>query len=351
MKVWRNLFEYVGIDALVIIAESNTQYLSGYQSSNCQIVLTKDASYFITDARYFFEAKKNLPEDFIVTISDGTGFYQLAQIVKTHNAKKIGWDGSISYKKFVELQKAFVGYDYFVDIAGQIEYCRDVKQIDEIAKIKTAQAVTDRAFDYIITELKEGVTEVEIAAKLEYFILKNNCALAFDSIVAFGANGSSPHAHRSLSTLQRGQFVTMDFGAKSQGYCSDMTRTVAIGSVDDKMADIYNTVLTAQTKAIAGIKAGMKGFECDSIARNYIESKGYGQYFTHSLGHGVGIDIHEGVSFAKWCDLEVRENAVVTVEPGIYIDGLCGVRIEDMVVVGQDGVDDLTKSNKKLIIL
>ncbi|MEG1608858.1 MAG: M24 family metallopeptidase, partial [Clostridia bacterium] len=214
MNVCENLFDNCGLDALIILSPSNTLYLSGYNSTNCQIVLTKDVYYFVTDMRYFFEAKTKLDGKFVVVVADGNGIGQIVEILAKHMPKTVGWDSGIFFKDYVNLKNAFVNFGKFVDIANNIAECRDIKQAEEIEKIKMAQVVTDKAFEYIITQIKEGVTEVEIAAKLEYFILKNNCQLAFDSIVAFGKNTSNPHSHRSLNKLEKGQFVTMDLGAK-----------------------------------------------------------------------------------------------------------------------------------------
>jgi len=226
------------------------------------------------------------------------------------------------------------------------------KTKQEIENIKIAQSITEKGFDEALKALKQGVSEIEIAALIEYVFLKNGASLAFDSIVAFGSNGASPHAHRTNRKLQSGDFVTMDIGAKWNGYCSDMTRTVAYGAISTKQEEIYNTVLNAQVKAENEIRAGMSGYEADKIARDYISQKGYGEYFTHSLGHSVGVDIHENITLSPRAKNDIIKNGmVVTVEPGIYIPGFCGVRIEDTTLIENNIANSLAKSNKNLIII
>lgn len=351
MMICNDLFDYIGLDAVLILSPANTFYVSGFQSSNCQIILTKHKYYFITDMRYFNQAKIVLGDKFELIAMVGQEYETVKHILHDLKITKFGWDGDISYFEYVKLNKAFGDLNNLYEISDKISQCRDLKQDYELNKIIKAQQITDNAFEYILTQIKADVTEVEIAAGLEYFILKNNCALAFDSIVAFGKNASSPHAHRGLDKLKSGDFVLMDFGAKFEGYCSDMTRTVGFGEISTKNQIIYNTVLTANELAINYVGKGKKACDCDAVARNYITEQGFGQYFTHSLGHGVGIDIHEGTALSKNNNQILQKNMVVTIEPGIYIPNECGVRIEDMVVVKDDGIQNLTKSNKKLIIL
>lgn len=345
MGLCQKLFDICDCDALVVLSTSNTYYLSGYQSSNCQIVITKNKSYFITDLRYFNEASNLLKNDFEVLV----GNYDTIKSLLV-DCKRIGWDGEISYFDYVKLQSTLNDKN-LVEISEKIQSLREIKQEYEIENILKAQKITEVAFDEALKFLKEGVSEIEVAAFIEYIFLKNGAGLAFDSIVAFGINGSTPHAHRTNKKLEVGEFVTMDIGAKYNGYCSDMTRTVALGRVSDKQIEVYNTVLEAQKKAINNIRPGMSGKEADKIARDYITEKGYGEYFTHSLGHAVGIDIHESFTFSPRNERKLAQNMIVTVEPGIYIDNLMGVRIEDMVICEENKVRTLTKSNKNLIIL
>ncbi len=340
------LFDKCECDALLVLSPSNTFYLSSFESSNCQIIITKNEKYFITDKRYTNEAEIVLKNEFEVIAGD---FDSIVNILKPY--KKIGWDSNISYyeaKKVLEK----LSNKTLVEISKDIETLRMFKSKQELENIIIAQSITEKGFNEALKVLKEGVSEIEIAALIEYVYLKNGAELAFDSIVAFGKNGASPHAHRTNNKLKSGDFITMDIGAKWKGYCSDMTRTVACGQISDKQLDVYNTVLEAQLKAEREIKSGMSGSDADKIARDYITSKGYGEYFTHALGHSVGVDIHENITLSTRAKSDIiRNGMVVTVEPGIYIPDFCGVRIEDTVLIENNVVNPLAHANKNLIII
>lgn len=338
------LFDTAEVDVVVVLSPSNTYYYSGYASSNAQIVATEQTAYFVTDSRYYAEAAERLGDRFEVIC--GT----LQDVLQGVQGDKIGWDSDVSYKQYLGLL-SIVGGRQLVDIGKLIELQRSVKSSREVSLITKAQAVTDRCFEEILPYIREGVSEIDIAARLEYLILSKGCELAFDSIVAFGSNAAVPHAHRSQRKLRQGEFVLMDFGAKYQGYCSDMTRTVCLGTPSDRQVQVYESVLQAQQNALDNIKAGLTGAECDAFARQSLSSDGLGEYFTHSLGHGLGVDIHEGLAFSPKCQSVIPSGSVMSVEPGVYIDGGFGVRIEDIVVIEDEGLVDLTKSNKKLILL
>ncbi len=332
-----------GVDTLVILTPSNTRYLSGYSSTNCQIVLTKHNSYFLTDMRYYLEAKELIGNRFEVLCQD------IKESKSLIEGSKIGIESDISYGQYKTVSQLADGN--IVEITPSIENLRSIKSDFEIDCIKRAQSVTELAYDEALKILKDGVSEVEIVAYIEYIMKKNFCQVAFDSIVAFGEHTASPHAHPSQRKLKSGDFVTMDIGASFDGYCSDMTRTVGYGHLSTKQVEIYNHVLKAQNLAIENVKAGMTGKAGDAIARNYFKENSLDKYFTHSLGHGVGIDIHEGVGLTPREERILQPNMVVTVEPGLYIDGEFGVRIEDMVQITKSGVIDLTNTDKQLIIL
>ena len=345
MNSCRELFIKSNVDAIIVLGESNTFYLSGYKSSNCQIVITKDEQYFITDGRYINEAKKILSDKFLVLSG---GYDVIKDLVK--QSYSIGWDNDVPYTTYKKISEVFFDKK-LVDITDIISSMRMIKTQAEIENIKKAQEITELGFNEALKALKEGVSEIEIAALIEYTFLKNGASIAFDSIVAFGENGASPHAHRTSRQLTCGDFVTMDIGAKYNGYCSDMTRTVAFGGITRKQIDIYNTVLQAQETTIKKMQAGMSGKEVDLIARSIIEKKGYGDYFTHSTGHSVGIDIHEPIFLSKSEDRILQNGMVVTVEPGIYVPNLCGVRIEDTVVIQNNCAKLISNIDKNLIII
>ncbi|MCI8944156.1 MAG: aminopeptidase P family protein [Clostridia bacterium] len=344
MDICRQLYEMADVDTLILQTPSNTLYLSGYQSTNCQIILTKDNSYFLTDMRYFLEAKQVL----------GNRFEILCQGLDSSQdlicGDKIGFEDDISYGQYRLISK-LVGGRQLCSVSHVISSLRDIKNSYEIKCIRHAQQVTELAFDEALKIVKEGLSEVELAAYIEYIMKKNNCQAAFESITAFGRHTASPHAHPDGTALKNGDFITMDIGARYKGYCSDMTRTVGYGQISSKQCEIYQHVLTAQQLALDSLKAGMSGKEGDAIARDYFKSNKLDGYFTHSLGHGVGIDIHEGVGLTPKEERVLLPDMVVTVEPGLYIDGEFGVRIEDMVLIKDGGIMDLTNTNKKLIIL
>lgn len=343
----KDILKDYGVNAALVITASNTFYLSGYESTNCRILITNDKDYFFTDMRYLEEAKNAIGDRFEVLLG---GVEEIKGIVDDLCVKALGVEENVSYGEYRSLEELFKGIE-FVAVDEAFSKIRAIKTEREISLIKTAQRVTETAFNEILPFIKEGVTEIEIAARLEYIMLKNGCELAFDSIVAFGENGSKPHAHRSERKLRRGEFVTMDFGAKYKGYCSDMTRTVALGAVDERKARAYNAVLEANKLAEKAIKIGEKCCDIDAVARNYLAKFSLDKFFSHSLGHSVGVDIHEMPAFSPRCEEVLKEGMIITVEPGVYLEGDFGLRIEDMALVTKNGAEILTHADKNLIVL
>ena len=237
------------------------------------------------------------------------------------------------------------------DISPVLKDMRAVKSESELCHIRKAQSITDDAFAKLKPFIKEGVSEIELAARLEYIMQSQGAALAFDTIMAFGENAAVPHAHRSERKLKDGDMIVMDFGAKWQGYCSDMTRTVALGEITDMQRKAYQSVLAANVEGVAAVKAGVACRDVDAKIRKLLAKDGLDKFFVHSLGHGVGIDIHELPNLSPRSELTLQCGNVVTIEPGVYIEGAFGIRIEDMVVVEEGGCIDLTRSDKNLIIL
>lgn len=343
----KDILKEYGVDAALVITASDTFYLSGYESTNCRILITDEREYFFTDMRYLEEAKNAIGDRFEVCLG---GIEEIKAIVEDIGVKTLGVEENITYSEYKSLKELFKDVE-FVAIDEAFATLRAVKSEREISLIKTAQSVTEIAFREILPYIKEGVSEIEIAARLEYIMLKNGCELAFDSIVAFGENGSKPHAHRSERKLAKGEFVTMDFGAKYKGYCSDMTRTVALGAVDERKARAYNAVLEANKLAEKAIKPGEKCCDIDGVARKYLAKFGLDKFFSHSLGHSVGVDIHEMPAFSPRCETVLEKGMIITVEPGVYLEGDFGLRIEDMALVTESGVEILTHADKNLIIL
>ena len=275
---------------------------------------------------------------------------------------KVGFENEIiSYKQFKKLNEVMGKNVVLAELDEKVNSFRQIKCEEELGNIKEAEAIGDKAFGYIVDHLRiskhiitsNNMTEMDVAMKLENFMKKHGAsALSFDTICASGINSSMPHAVPTTKALSDGDFLTMDFGCIFNGYCSDMTRTVYIGENPDKeKIDVYNTVLLAQTEALKAIKPGAKCSDVDKIARDIIANAGYGKYFGHGLGHSVGLYIHEEPRLSPKCDVILKPGMTMTVEPGIYLPGKFGVRIEDLVVVTEDGYKNLTNSPKELICI
>ena len=345
-------------EAVVFIKPENRRYFTGMNTSNGLLLATSDKAWFFTDFRYIVDAKIKVKDPVKVELLDGSFVNTVKKKLEAEgkNVTKIYLEqGYLSYLSVKSFMDGLTGYE-FDNGDNFAASLRVEKTEEEISYIKQAQKITDDAFthivDYIYSNWKKGITEKDIAFELEFHMRKNGAkGLAFDTIVASGANGAMCHAVPSDKPINDGDMITMDYGAAFNDYCSDMTRTVAVGHVNEEQEKIYNIVLEAQLNALKNIKAGLTGKECDAFARDIIEKAGYGPDFGHSLGHGVGINIHEGPNFSSAYTGVINVNAVMSVEPGIYLEGNCGVRIEDLVVVKENGAEDITHSEKKLLIL
>jgi len=346
-----NLF--TKLDAIIILHPSNLFYFTGYSNEDASVVLTKEKKYYICDKRTSEEAGELL-KDFEIVDIDKLGYATTAKnLVKKLGCKKVGYeDWSISHRHFIEISCNGIFKSYKLYPASQlISDLRTVKKDYELELMKKAQAITDKVFLDTLNYIKPGMTELEVASFMNSKTYAYGAELAFPPIVAFGKNTSKPHAHPGNNVLNQNDVVTLDFGAKYNGYCSDMTRSFVVGEAPDGYVEVYNAVLEAQETAIKNLRAGITGKEGDAIARNVLKEKGYGEYFTHSLGHSLGIDVHEGPGMTPRCNEILPVGSVLSVEPGVYIEGKYGVRIEDIVLFQKSGVDNLTNSNKNLIIL
>ena len=344
--------------AFIIVDSKNRRYFTGMETSNGVLVVTKELSVFMTDFRYITAAKTNIKKPTDVVLLSGSHSESVKKFFeeKRLDIKTVYFEsGRLSYlqaKAYIDAmpEKEFLNGD------SAISSLRQTKDEKEIQYVIEAQKITDKSFlyiqDFIASNWKKGITEKQIAFELEFDMRRNGSGeMPFSIIVASGANGALPHAVPSDKVIEAGDFITIDYGSSFNGYVSDMTRTVAVGHVSEEQEKVYNIVLEAQMKAIAGIKAGITGKEADSIAREVITEAGYGEYFGQSLGHGVGVEVHEAPNFSQMFEKNICENSIMSVEPGIYMEGKFGVRIEDLVVVKNDGVIDITASDKKLIIL
>ncbi|WP_117160680.1 Xaa-Pro peptidase family protein [Paraliobacillus sp. X-1268] len=338
------------LGALVITNSFNIRYMTGFTGTSGIALITESKALFITDFRYTQQAADEVPSFEIIEHKQGV-IKEIANQVKTLGIKRIGFEKTdLTYEIFEEYQKEISAE--LVPTKGLVEKLRLIKTDDEIAILKEAAKIADAAFEHILTVIKPGVKEIDVSNELEFFMRKQGAtSSSFDIIVASGYRSALPHGVASDKTIENGELVTLDFGALYKGYCSDITRTVAVGEVSDELHTIYDTVLQAQLKGVEGIKAGITAKEADALTRDYITEKGYGKYFGHSTGHGLGLEVHEspGLSFRSSEILE--EGMIVTVEPGIYVPNVGGCRIEDDIIVTKDGNKRLNHSTKELIIL
>ncbi|MCI8441848.1 MAG: aminopeptidase P family protein [Provencibacterium sp.] len=340
------------MDAVLIDGPYNRLYYAGMHSTAGTLVITRDAAYFIIDSRYIEAAKKTVKG--CEVILQGKLYEQLAEILKKHGVKRIGIEDTKTVDSYLSLKEKLPEVEVILDrrLGEIISRQRMIKEPCELQSIRRAQDYTDRAFTHICEFIQPGMTEKEIALELEFYARKIGAeGASFEYIVVSGPNGSLPHGHPTERPVEKGDFITMDFGCLADGYCSDMTRTIAVGEPGEEKRSIYETVLKANRAAMAAIRAGVSCKEIDQIARDIITKAGYGECFGHGLGHSVGLEIHENPRFSPTCEDICEAGLIMTDEPGIYLEGRFGVRIEDMVYVTEEGCINLTKSDKNLIIL
>lgn len=340
-------------ECLLIQSEVNRKYLTGFASSAGYVVVGNNGSAFFTDSRYIEAAEESVTVCPVYLLTDFKE--NVAQYIFEHGYSKVHIETEstpVARLNFLTkmLKKAKICTDGALD--NKLSQLRQIKTQEEITKIKKAQLIAEKAFDDILTFIKPGVREIEIAARLENIMRINGSeGFSFDTIAIAGKNTSKPHGVPTDNKVRVGDFVTMDFGAVYDSYRSDMTRTVAVGEISTKQAEVYNIVLSAQEEALKILKAGIKCADADKAARDVIRNAGYGEFFGHSLGHGVGVEVHEAPNLAPKSKAVLKEGNVVTVEPGIYIPDEFGVRIEDFVVITEEGYINLTSSPKNLIVL
>lgn len=331
-------------EGVLLSGYPNIFYYTGFTSEDALVFITHERQILITDSRYTVQAKLQAPDFEIRDISEG-----VTKIAEGLDCEILGFEENVvtvselaSFQKFGKK---------LVPMNERISGPRRIKDQFEIKKIAAAEALSDKAFADFLANFRYGMTEREIALELEFYMRKNGASgTSFETIVASGKRSSMPHGVATDKVVGIGDFVTIDFGCRLDGYCSDMTRTLLIGKCSDRQREIYETVLKAQNAAISAIKPGMKCADIDAVSRNIIKEAGYGENFGHSLGHSVGIEIHEKPNFAPKSEDIVEIGNVITVEPGIYIEGFGGVRIEDVIAVGENNIN-LTKTCKDLTIL
>lgn len=342
----RSYFSKYNIDCMFVNKSEDVSYLTGLSGEDCALLITSDKKYIITDARYETAMSVLSPEFELVVIFDYIDY------IKERKPKKMGiQDGSMTLSMYKDLLSAMPEED-LIPATGLMEELRIIKEAEELEILAKAEAIGDAAFKDIVKFIKPGMTEKRIATELEYYMKLHGAeALSFSTISVSGINSSKPHGIPSDKVVENGELLTLDFGCKYMGYCSDMTRTLAIGKISDEMRDVYNIVFEAQLNACEKIRAGMHVKDGDALARDIIVKYGYGDFFGHGLGHGVGLEIHEDPYLSFRGKHILQENMAVTIEPGIYLPGKFGVRIEDLVFITENRIKNVTGSPKELITI
>ena len=352
IEKYQSLLETGEVDALLLTSVYNRLYAAQYRVAEGVAVVTREGAYYFTDSRYIEAAEKNLKGFTVRMTHPGSSeIERINEVIGEHTIKKLGFEeNDMTYGDYLRYNEAL--HAVLVPMQAKIDAFRATKEPWEIELMRKAQAITDQTFSELCKIIQAGMTEKELEAELLYRLYKHGAeGPSFDPIVGSGPNTSLPHGVPGERKLEFGDFITMDFGCIYGGYCSDMTRTVALGFVSEEMDKVYKTVLKAQLAGIAATKAGVAGRDIDGTARKVIADAGYGDYFGHGYGHSLGILIHEAPNANTRNDQPMPAGAVVSAEPGIYLPGKFGVRIEDVTVITETGCEVLTKSPKNLIIL
>lgn len=338
-----------GIEAFLVRKNENKYYLSLFRSTSFELIITEDRNYLVTDFRYTESASALEPLYQVVRVDAA---YTLHDFLREKGFQVLGLEFKESSVDFYNRLTEAVPDTEVRAFDGVVEEIRVIKDEAEQADLRMAEHIGDQAFSYILTQIRPGISEKEIALKLELKMRELGASgLSFDTICVSGVRSSLPHGGPSDKLIEKGDLVTMDFGCIYNGYCSDMTRTVGVSALDSRQKEIYELVLKAQMAACDFIRAGVSAADADRAARSIIEDAGYGAYFGHGLGHGTGLEIHEAPTANPSSREILRSGMMVTVEPGIYLPGEFGVRIEDLSIVADDGIINITESEKQLIIV
>lgn len=346
------LLEKNNIDALFLVKQSNVNYISKFTDEASYVLLTKDENYFITDGR-FVELAENICKGFTVINwhNSGKGVMGLIlDLCKKHKANRLGFEKFfLTFDKYNFLNSQSNNIE-LVPTSGIIESLRYVKDHEEISYLREASKITDESFLEVLNFVKPGMTELQLAARLEFILkMKGAHGIGFETILISGKNTSLPHGKPDNKSIENGDFITFDFGALISGYTADMTRTVVLGSADEKQKEIYNLVKIAQEKAMDSVKPGVLSNVPDKITREIF--KDYIEYYYPGMGHGTGLDLHEDPFISSSSNYTFEKNSVITVEPGLYIPNWGGVRIEDSILITDTGYERLNTCTKELIIL
>ena len=345
----RTMLEEQGLDGVVVTKYVNLHYFSGFRGDDTTLVITRDKAALITDNRYTEQAGIQAPLYEVVEQQDGL-LAKTAEVVKSFGCRKLAFEGNaLIYDDYKKLTELLEGVEFSTSL--HLDKLREIKDAEEISYIRRACAVADAAFTEVLNFIRPGVTEIAVAARLENAMRENGSEKpTYTTVGASGLRGSLPHGTATDKVIEAGEFVTMDFGAMYQGYCSDITRTICVGEATERQRFIYNKVLEAQKMALTLIKPGAAGKAVDQAVREALDKDDLGQYFGHGLGHSLGLEIHESPRLSKKSTCEdLRPGMLVTDEPGVYIPGWGGLRIEDTVLVTESGSEALTRANKEFI--
>lgn len=346
----RQRFKDNEVDGMLITSASNRRYMARFTGTAGALLISEQEAVFITDFRYMDQAREQA-RGYDIVEHKGPIIDTIGEQIDRLGIHRLGFEADYTtYSDFRTYEETFSAT--LVPTSEVIEQLRLTKDEEELQVIRDAVKIADDAFEHIVDVIRPGMTELTVANELEFFMRKQGAtSSSFDTIVASGYRSALPHGVASDKPIEKGELVTLDFGALYKGYCSDITRTVAIGEPSEELKSIYDIVLEAQKQGVAHLKAGMTCKEADALTRDVIEAKGYGEQFGHSTGHGIGLDVHEAPALSKRSERTLQSGMVVTVEPGIYVSGLGGVRIEDDVLLTENGNERLSQATKELVVI
>lgn len=346
----RQEMKSAGLDSFLITSPYNLRYFSNFTGTTGLALITLETAYFVTDFRYTEQAGKQAA-GFEIVKNSGPIFEEVASLVDKDGLQNLGFEENfVSFAEYSVLEEIISAE--LVPVNGMMEGLREVKDDEEIVLIQKACEIADKGFAHVLEFIKPGMTEIQVANELDFFMRSLGAtSVSFDTIVASGLRSAMPHGVASEKIIEKNDLITLDFGCYYQGYVSDITRTFAIGDPGEKLKEIYQIVLEAQLKVIEAAQPGVTGIQLDAVARDHIASFGYGDAFGHSTGHGIGLEIHEGPNVSFRAEKQFVVGNVITDEPGIYLPGIGGVRIEDDLLITKEGNQVLTHAPKELIIL
>jgi len=346
----REILPQHNLDALLISQPENRRYLSGFTGSAGWLILTADRALLATDFRYFEQVAREAPA-FELARVEGQFPDLLPGLMADLQVQRLGFESQhVTVDQLYEWSRQTEGVEW-VPLKETVEALRAVKEAAEVEAMRRSAALTDAAFAHLVDRIRPGVTEREAAWEIEVYMRTHGASkVAFDLIVAAGPNGALPHARAGAHIIQSGEPIVVDIGCVLEGYCSDMTRTFCLGQPSPEYLEVWDLVLQAQEAAEATIRAGLSGVEVDAVARAVIAEAGYGEFFGHGLGHGVGLAVHEGPRASRLSKDRLEAGMSLTVEPGIYLPGRFGVRLEDLVMIQEDGIEILTNTPKMPVV-